>query len=143
MKKNLLRQIVLVEDNPVDIDLTLRAFAKRKLANPITVVRDGEEAMRMIDTWEQGETTPVLILLDLKLPKVDGLELLARLKKHPRLRMIPVVMLTTSAETRDVESAYTLGVNSYIVKPVSFDKFMDVTEKIEVYWGVLNHPSME
>jgi CheY-like chemotaxis protein len=143
MKKNLLRQIVLVEDNPVDIDLTLRAFAKRKLANPITVVRDGEEAMRMIDTWEQGETTPVLILLDLKLPKVDGLEVLARLKKHPRLRMIPVVMLTTSAETSDVESAYTLGVNSYIVKPVSFDKFMDVAEKIEVYWGVLNHPGME
>jgi CheY-like chemotaxis protein len=142
MKKNLLRQIVLVEDNPVDIDLTLRAFAKRKLANPITVMRDGEEAVRMIDTWEQGETTPVLILLDLKLPKVDGLEVLARLKKHPRLRMIPVVMLTTSAETHDVETAYTLGVNSYIVKPVSFEKFMDVAEKIEVYWGVLNHSGM-
>lgn len=143
MNDQIMRPILLVEDNPLDIDLTLRAFARRKLANPIHVARDGEEAMRLIDSWEQGEDPPVLILLDLKLPRVDGLEVLARLKQHPELCVIPVVMLTTSAETRDVETAYKLGVNSYIVKPVSFEKFMEVAEKIEVYWGVLNHAYTE
>lgn len=138
-----IRSILLVEDNPLDVDLTLRAFSKRKLANPVTIARDGEEAMQLIDGWERGEMPPALILLDLKLPKVDGLEVLARLKQHPKFRTIPVVMLTTSAEDRDVQAAYALGVNSYIVKPVSFDKFMDVAEKIEVYWGVLNLPYTE
>jgi CheY-like chemotaxis protein len=140
---DVIRSILLVEDNPLDVDLTLRAFSKRKLANPVTVARDGEEAMQLIEGWERGELPPALILLDLKLPKVDGLEVLARLKKHPKLRTIPVVMLTTSAEDSDVQAAYALGVNSYIVKPVSFDKFMDVAEKIEVYWGVLNFPCNE
>lgn len=138
-----IRSILLVEDNPLDVDLTLRAFSKRRLANPVTVARDGEEAMQLIDGWETGELPPALILLDLKLPKVDGLEVLRRLKQHPKFRTIPVVMLTTSAEDRDVQAAYALGVNSYIVKPVSFDKFMDVAEKIEVYWGVLNLPCAE
>jgi CheY-like chemotaxis protein len=138
-----IRSILLVEDNPLDVDLTLRAFSKRKLANPVTVARDGEEAMQLIDGWETGELPPALILLDLKLPKVDGLEVLGHLKRHPKFRTIPVVMLTTSAEDRDVQAAYALGVNSYIVKPVSFDKFMDVAEKIEVYWGVLNLPCAE
>lgn len=138
-----IRSILLVEDNPLDVDLTLRAFSKRRLANPVTVARDGEEAMQLIDSWEAGELPPALILLDLKLPKVDGLEVLGRLKQHPKFRTIPVVMLTTSAEDRDVQAAYALGVNSYIVKPVSFDKFMDVAEKIEVYWGVLNLPCAE
>lgn len=138
-----IRSILLVEDNPLDVDLTLRAFSKRKLANPVIVARDGEEAMGLIDGWEKGEIPPALILLDLKLPKVDGLDVLARLKQHVKLRTIPVVMLTTSAEDRDVQAAYALGVNSYIVKPVSFDKFMDVAEKIEVYWGVLNLPWVE
>jgi CheY-like chemotaxis protein len=137
---DLIRSILLVEDNPLDVDLTLRAFSKRRLANPVSVARDGEEAMQLIDEWERGAMPPALILLDLKLPKVDGLEVLARLKQHPQFRTIPVVMLTTSAEDRDVQAAYALGVNSYIVKPVSFDKFMDVAEKIEVYWGVLNLP---
>jgi CheY-like chemotaxis protein len=138
-----IRPILLVEDNPVDEDLTRRAFAKRRLANPITVARDGEEAMLMVEGWERGEPAPALILLDLKLPKVDGLDVLARIKGHPQLRMIPVVVLTTSAEDHDVQRAYQLGVNSYIVKPVSFDKFMDVAAHIEVYWGVLNHPWTE
>jgi CheY-like chemotaxis protein len=138
-----IRPILLVEDNPVDEDLTKRAFAKRRLANPITVARDGEEAMQMVDAWEQGAPAPALILLDLKLPKVDGLDVLARIKGHPQLRMIPVVVLTTSGEDRDVHKAYQLGVNSYIVKPVSFDKFMEVAAHIEVYWGVLNHPWTE
>lgn len=134
-----LRSLLLIEDNPLDVDLTLRAFARRRLANPVEVARDGEEAMTRIDAWERGEQIPpALILLDLKLPKVDGLTVLERLKQHPRLRVIPVVVLTTSAEDRDVQSAYQLGANSYIVKPVSFDKFMDVAERIEMYWGVLN-----
>jgi len=140
---DVIRSILLVEDNPLDVDLTLRAFTKRKLANPVIVARDGEEAMLLIDGWERGEARPALILLDLKLPKVDGLDVLARLKQHPKLRTIPVVVLTTSSEDSDVQAAYALGVNSYIVKPVSFDKFMDVAEKIEVYWGVLNLPCSE
>jgi len=138
-----IRPILLIEDNPVDVDLTLRAFARRRLANPVSVAHDGEEAMALIDGWEQGLPAPALILLDLKLPKVDGLDVLARLKQHPQLRMIPVVVLTTSAEDRDVQAAYQLGVNSYIVKPVSFDKFMDMAAHIEVYWGLLNHPWTE
>lgn len=135
-----IRSILLVEDNLLDVDLTLRAFNKRKLVNPVTVARDGEEAMQLIDSWEAGAIPPALILLDLKLPKVNGLEVLERLKKHESFKKIPVVMLTTSAEDRDIQTAYALGVNSYIIKPVSFDKFMEVAEKIEVYWGVLNTP---
>jgi CheY-like chemotaxis protein len=136
-----LRPILLIEDNPMDIDLTLRAFAKRQLANPIEVVEDGEAAMACIDQWEQGlADMPSLILLDLKLPKVDGLDVLRRLKSSLKLRVIAVVVLTTSAEDRDVQLAYELGANSYIVKPVSFDKFLQVAEQIELYWGLLNQP---
>lgn len=136
-----LRPILLIEDNPMDIDLTLRAFAKRQLANPIEVVEDGEAAMARIDQWEQGQADmPSLILLDLKLPKVDGLDVLRRLKSSLKLRVIAVVVLTTSAEDRDVQLAYELGANSYIVKPVSFDKFLQVAEQIELYWGLLNQP---
>lgn len=136
-----LRPILLIEDNPMDIDLTLRAFGKRQLANPIDVIEDGEAAMARIDQWEQGlAEMPSLILLDLKLPKVDGLDVLRRLKASIKLRVIAVVVLTTSAEDRDVQLAYELGANSYIVKPVSFDKFLQVAEQIELYWGLLNQP---
>ena len=130
--------ILLVEDNPVDLDLTLRAFAKRKLSNPIHVARDGAEALSWIPRWEAGEPWPVLILLDLKLPKVDGLEVLRQLKAHPTLRAIPVVVLTTSSEDIDMQQAYLLGTNSYIVKPVDFDKFMEVATQVELYWRLLN-----
>jgi len=135
---NPMRPILLVEDNPMDVDLTLRAFAKRHLANPVEVARDGEEAMARVDRWETGDPPPIVVLLDLKLPKVDGLKVLERIKAHPRLRSIPVVVLTTSSEDSDMRSAYQLGANSYIVKPVSFDKFMEVAAQIELYWGVLN-----
>ena len=135
---NPMRPILLVEDNPMDVDLTLRAFAKRHLANPVEVARDGEEAMARVDRWEAGDPPPIVVLLDLKLPKVDGLKVLERIKAHPRLRSIPVVVLTTSSEDSDMRSAYQLGANSYIVKPVSFDKFMEVAAQIELYWGVLN-----
>ncbi len=134
------RPILLVEDNPMDVDLTKRAFARRKLANPLEVARDGEEALAWMARWEAGEPLPALILLDLKLPKVDGLEVLRQLKSHPTFRAIPVVILTTSAEDRDIQQAYQLGVNSYIVKPVDFAKFMEVVEQVDLYWTVLNKP---
>lgn len=144
MSHELLRPILLVEDNPMDIDLTRRAFSRRRLANPLQVAHDGEEAMERIDAWERGdEPTPTLVLLDLKLPKIDGLDVLARIKSHPRFKVITVVVLTTSAEDTDVQRAYQLGANSYIVKPVSFDKFLQVAEQIELYWSLLNQPVVD
>lgn len=134
------RPILLVEDNPVDVDLTLRAFARRKLANPVQVARDGQEALDWIPRWEAGETMPLVILLDLKLPRVNGLEVLRRLREHPVSRSLPVVMLTSSSEDRDVQMAYQHHANSYIVKPVSFDNLMDVAAQIELYWCLINHP---
>ena len=134
------RPILLVEDNPMDVDLTLRAFKRRHVSNPVHVARDGEEALAWIPRWEAGEPTPAVILLDLKLPRVDGLEVLRQLKSHATLRTIPVVVLTTSAEHADVQTAYQLGANSYIVKPVEFEKFMDVTGQIDLYWTLVNQP---
>ncbi len=132
------RPILLVDDNPMDIDLTLRAFSRRKVINPFVVARDGEEALAYVDKWDSGEPAPAVILLDLKLPKIDGLEVLRILKEHRRYKSIPVVMLTTSNEEQDIEHAYRLGANSYIVKPVDFEKFIEVAAQIEVYWMVLN-----
>jgi CheY-like chemotaxis protein len=134
------RPILLVEDNPIDLDLTLRAFKRRKLANPIQVARDGQEALDWIGRWEEGEALPLVILLDLKLPRVDGLEVLRRLREHPVSRDLPVVVLTSSNDHGDVDTAYRLHANSYIVKPVNFDKFMDVAAQIELYWCLINHP---
>lgn len=132
------RPILLVEDNPMDVDLTRRAFAKRNIANPLEVARDGEEALNWLARWEAGEPLPVVILLDLKLPRVPGLEVLRKLKAHPTFNRIPVVVLTTSREDADVQTAYGLGVNSYIVKPVEFEKFIEVAAQIDLYWCVLN-----
>jgi len=137
---NLNRPILLVEDNPMDVDLTRRAFARRRVFNPLEVVRDGEEALQLIARWESGDPMPVVILLDLKLPKVDGLEVLRRLKTEPHCRSIPVIVLTSSSEDRDIQTAYDLGANSYIVKPVDFDKFLDVAAQINLYWNVLYIP---
>lgn len=130
--------IMLVEDNPLDVDLTLRAFQRRKLANPVVVARDGEEALAWVVRWEAGEMKPVVILLDLNIPRIDGLTVLRTMKTHQTLRRIPIVVLTTSSEDRDMHAAYDLGVNSYIVKPVDFDSFMDVAQQIEMYWCALN-----
>lgn len=138
MNSKLNQSILLVEDNPMDIDLTKKAFVRRNLTNPIEVARDGEEALEWIKRWEGGEPQPAMILLDLKLPRVDGLEVLRQLKAHTQFRTIPVVVLTTSEEDIDVESAYQIGANSYIVKPVDFDKFMQVAEQVKLYWTVLN-----
>jgi CheY-like chemotaxis protein len=134
------RPILLVEDNPMDLDLTQRAFSRRKVVNPFEVARDGEEALDWMRRWDEGAPIPVLILLDLKLPRVDGLDVLRRYKEHPLYRSIPVVVLTTSDEDCDIETAYQLGANSYIVKPVEFEKFVEVAAQIEVYWTLLNHP---
>ncbi|MDX9970246.1 MAG: response regulator [Hydrogenophaga sp.] len=130
--------MLLVEDNPMDLDLTLRAFERKRFSNRIDVARDGEEALAFMERWDAGEAPPAVILLDINLPKVNGLEVLRQLKEHPRHRRIPVVMLTSSREDRDLLAAYDLGVNSYIEKPVSFDKFIDVAGQIELYWYVLN-----
>jgi CheY-like chemotaxis protein len=133
-----LSPILLVEDRPTDVDLTRRALARRHLLNPIEVARDGEEALAFFDRWEAGETVPIFILLDLKLPKISGLQVLYKLKHHPKYSTIPVIVLTTSAEDQDIEKAYSLGCNSYIVKPIEFSKFMEVASQIEVYWCALN-----
>lgn len=133
--------ILLVEDNNVDLDLAMRAFARRERSSPIAieVARDGEEALAFLPRWENGHPTPVVILLDNKLPRVSGLEVLRKLKTHERFRRIPVVMLSSSTEDEDVRTAYEAGVNSYIVKPIDFGKFIAVAEQIEVYWCDLNH----
>lgn len=136
----LIRPVLLVEDNPVDLDLTLRAFRKRKLLNRVLVARDGEEALAWLPKWEKGESLPLVILLDLKLPRVHGLDVLSRLKANPVSQSIPVVVLTSSSEDRDIEAAYKLGANSYIVKPVDFEKFLQVTAQIEIYWCATNKP---
>src|SRR5579863_4600067 len=137
--------ILLVEDNQDDMDLALHALRRDKLANDIFVVRDGEEALdflfcRGAFAQRSFEHPPKLVLLDLKLPKVDGLEVLKQLKSDPRTRTIPVVIMTSSKEERDLVAGYNLGVNSYIQKPVDFDQFRETVKTIGLYWLVINLP---
>lgn len=133
-------EIVLVEDNPTDAELTLHALKKSNLANNVKVLRDGEEALDYLFSacTLPGTGCPYLILLDLKLPKVSGLEVLEKIRSDDRTRMIPVVVLTSSAEEKDRIESYKLGVNSYIVKPVEFDNFAKVVSDIGFYWILLN-----
>ena len=136
-------EILLVEDNPNDVELTLHALRKEKLANSIQVARDGEEALDFLfNTGKHSdrcaEPLPKLILLDLKLPKIDGMEVLKRLKADARTKTIPVVILTSSKEERDLVRSYNLGVNSYIQKPVDFDQFRDIVKTVGLYWLVIN-----
>jgi len=129
-------EILLVEDNPRDEELTLHSLRRHNVTNKIHVVRDGQEAL---DYLFGGETsTPRVILLDLKLPKVDGLDVLRRVKGDDRTRDIPVVVLTSSREERDLAEAYKLGVNSYVVKPVNFERFADAVRQLGLYWLLLN-----
>jgi CheY-like chemotaxis protein len=130
--------IILVEDNPDDEELALLALQQNNLGNHITVLRDGAEAVEYLLGPNGPLRQPRLILLDLKLPKIDGLEVLRRLKADNRTKSIPVVMLTSSREERDVVESYRLGVNSYIVKPVDFDQFIQSVRQIGMYWLVLN-----
>ncbi len=130
--------ILLVEDNPMDLDLTLRAFSKRNFSNEIIVARDGEEALAWLPRWAAGEPMPAVVLLDINLPRASGLEVLRAFRGHELARRIPVVVLTSSRDDRDLKTAYDLGVNSYIEKPVSFNKFIEVAGHIELYWCVFN-----
>jgi two-component system response regulator len=138
-------EVLLVEDNPRDAELTIRALKKYNLANQLFHVEDGAEALDFL--FDRGRyegrrsnASPKVVLLDLKLPKVNGLEVLRLMKDDRRLRTIPVVIVTSSAEDPDMEAAYQLGANSYVVKPVQFDAFMEAMSKLGVYWLMLNHP---
>ncbi len=135
-------ELLLVEDNPQHVELTLRALRKHDLANRVRVAKDGVEALEFIfgddDQNRHIDSAPKVILLDLKLPKLDGLEVLRRIKSDERTRTIPVVALTTSEQEADIAESYRLGVNSYIVKPVSFDKFIEAVSELGFYWMLLN-----
>ena len=138
-------EILLVEDNPDDLEMSLHALRKAKIANRVQVARDGQEALDFIfcegDFADRKiENAPRVILLDLKLPKVDGLEVLKRLKSDPLTRKTPVVILTSSKEQNDVIESYDLGTNSYIVKPVSLDQFVAAVQNMGMYWMLLNQP---
>ena len=138
-------EILLAEDNPNDVELTLHALRKHHLANRIQVVRDGAEALEFLFATgayagRNIKDIPKVVLLDLKLPKVDGLEVLRRVKGDPRTRMIPIVILTSSREERDLVEGYKLGANSYIVKPVDFEQFTEAVRQLGLYWMLLNQP---
>jgi len=137
-------EILLVEDNPSDVQLTLHALERNHLANRIHVVRDGAEALDYLFSTgpyaERSQRNPRVVLLDLKLPLIDGLEVLRRMKEDPRTRTIPVVVLTSSREERDIVDSYQLGVNSYIVKPVDFEQFTESVRQLGFYWALLNQP---
>jgi CheY-like chemotaxis protein len=136
-------EILLVEDNPNDVELTLHTLEKNKLANHIHVVRDGAEALDLLFCRGSYESrnpnhTPKVVLLDLKLPKVDGIEVLRQIRADERTRLLPVVIMTSSREERDVIASYKLGINSYIVKPVDFDQFNEAVRQVGCYWLLLN-----
>jgi two-component system, response regulator len=138
-------EILLVEDNPRDAELTIRALKKRNLANRLYHVEDGVDALDFL--FARGKFSgrdiheaPKVVLLDLKLPRVDGLEVLTAIKADERTQTIPVVIVTSSAEDPDVKRAYQLGANSYVIKPVQFDSFMEAMVKVGIYWLMVNHP---
>ncbi len=136
------KAILLIEDNPDDVDLTLRAFKKSNILNEVVVARDGVEALDyLLGTGAyagRGVAAPQVILLDLKLPKIDGLEVLRRMRANQRTRLLPVVVLTSSREEQDMVSSYRLGANSYIRKPVDFDQFLSAVQQLGLYWLLLN-----
>jgi len=131
--------ILLVEDEPDDIELTRLALEKSRIANNIFVAQDGVEALEMLHGSDPEMPLPALVLLDLKLPRLDGIEVLRRIRAHERTRFLPVVVLTSSREERDLIETYKLGVNSYVVKPVDFDQFVEAARHIGMYWLLLNN----
>jgi len=139
-----IKRILLVEDDPKDIELTLSALGEHNLANEIVVARDGVEALDYL--YRRGEFAlrpegnPVVILLDIKMPRLDGLQVLKQLKADEHLRLIPIVILTSSRESRDLEECYQLGVNAYVVKPVRFTEFVNAVKEIGVFWALINEP---
>ena len=139
------KEILLVEDNPDDVELTRIAFSEAKVANHLVVAHDGAEALdylfaRGVHAGRDPDALPSIVLLDLNLPKVDGREVLQAIRENEKTRSLPVVVLTTSAEPFDVEASYALGVNSYIQKPVDFERFVWAVKQVGLYWLVLNHP---
>lgn len=139
---SLLKRILLVEDDPRDVELTLLALGESNLANKVDVVNDGEQALNYLrrrDSFANRETPlPAVVLLDLKMPKVDGLEVLRTIRADPDLHLMPVVILTSSREERDLIEGYSLGVNAYVVKPVDFHQFLDAIRQIGVFWALVN-----
>jgi CheY-like chemotaxis protein len=140
----MLKPILLVEDNPKDLELTLLALEKSNLANDVVTVRDGVEALDYLFRRGQyagrSEGNPAVVLLDLKLPRVDGIQVLEAIKKDESVRSVPVVMLTASREEKDLIRSYSLGANAYVVKPVAFKDFLDAIQDLGVFWAVLNEP---
>lgn len=136
------KPILLVEDNEDDVDLTLRALKKNKISNEIVVARDGAQALEYLHAkttdGDYRNPMPQITLLDLKLPKIDGLEVLRTLRAHPRTRLLPIVILTSSKEERDLVESYSLGANSYVRKPVSFDAFIEAVHQLGLYWLLIN-----
>jgi CheY-like chemotaxis protein len=139
-----LKRILLVEDSEKDVELTLAALAEHRLANEVIVTRDGAEALDYLHRRGKfagrSHELPAVVLLDLKLPKVDGLEVLRRMKSEPELKNIPVVMLTSSREEQDLVKSYELGVSAYVVKPVDFQQFVSTVKELGLFWGVINEP---
>jgi CheY-like chemotaxis protein len=139
-----LMRILLVDDSPYDVELTLVALAESNLANEVVVASDGEEALDYLYRRgmyrQRAFGNPAVVLLDLKMPKVDGLEVLAQIKSDPALKTIPVVMLTSSREEQDLIKSYNLGVNAYVVKPVDFQEFMQALKELGLFWAVINQP---
>jgi len=139
-----LRRVLLAEDNARDLELTMAALEEHRLANEVDVVRDGEQAWEYLEQLGRSPGSPsvypALVLLDLKMPKMDGLEVLRRMRGDERLRTVPVVMLTSSREERDIVESYRLGVNAYVVKPVAFEDFMKAVRTLGLFWAVLNQP---
>jgi two-component system response regulator len=144
MNDNSIVEVLLVEDNPRDAELTVRALKRHNLANRLFHVKDGAEALDFLfrrgNYQGRNDSSPKVVLLDLKLPKVDGLEVLRTMKSDPHLHTIPVVMVTSSAEDPDIRAAYDLGANGYVIKPVQFDAFLEAMSKVGVYWLMVNHP---
>lgn len=134
------RPILLVEDNPDDERLIIRALRRGRVANSIQVARDGEEALEAIFSVE---VLPSVVLLDIKLPKIDGLEVLQRIRANDRTRLLPIVVLTSSNEQRDIIESYSLGANSYVQKPVDFDRFNEAVAQLGLYWALINQPLPE
>jgi len=138
------KRILLVEDSPNDAELTLTALAEYHLASEVDIARDGEEALDYLHRrgrfQERENSNPTVVLLDLKLPKVDGLEVLEQIKSDAKLRKIPVVMLTSSREERDLVRSYDLGVDAYVVKPVDFNEFVNALKEVGLFWAVINQP---
>jgi two-component system response regulator len=143
---SVLKRILYAEDSPADVELTMEALAEHRLANEVIVVSDGREALDYL--YRQGEFTgrekgnPAVVLLDLKMPRVDGLEVLRQIKGDPELRAIPVVIMTSSREERDLVESYRLGVNAYVVKPVDFVQFVAAVKQVGMFWAVVNEPPL-